>query len=467
MNGDDLARQRALEMMGGRALSLAPLAPVPLTQAMPAAEGVATYSVPVRQEPSFDEVAARARRAGFGIDLARAGAMANEAITGAAAPMHAYDDLAERSQAPVRMFDARQKAEYEAALRDPFSPESQRRRAALERANPELARSVGSGPAVAWSDIEAVHGMLPPAPRPGVAQLSSDPNSPESKLAQARVRAVLAGVLTDEELATVTAASESDVMKYGSLARRDEVIREGQVASGKQFTQRLGLDYAKMSQDERQFYDGLAEQVAAREAARAERKDDATQREVLKLSERLENMPGIAKDLSMLSTYAVAPDVPGVGATGVLPAKLLSDEGIRVRQAVRGVLGALLKEQSGLAVSEAEIDRKLEELGMGRTATDREFRIGLSRLLTNTNEVMRSKESGVSPEAVKRYRARGGTTSADLPSPNAPRVISVKGMKPGDLLKAIKEGETVRVPMGGGSFQTVRKQNGKLLKVRE
>jgi hypothetical protein len=135
---------------------LAPLAPVSLAQAMPEAEGLATYSVPVRQEPSFDEVASRARSAGFGVDLARAGSMINEAFTGAAAPAQAYDELAERAQAPVRMFDARQRAEYEAALRDPFSPESQRRRAALERANPELAKSVGMGPDTSWADVEAL-----------------------------------------------------------------------------------------------------------------------------------------------------------------------------------------------------------------------------------------------------------------------------------------------------------------------
>lgn len=144
----------ALQRLSGT--SLAPLAPISLAQAMPEAEGVATYAVPVRQEPSFDEVAARARSAGFGVDLARAGAMVNEAITGAAAPSEAYDDLTARAQAPVRVFDQRQRAEYEAALRDPFSPESQRRRAALERANPALARSVGAGPDTSWADVEAL-----------------------------------------------------------------------------------------------------------------------------------------------------------------------------------------------------------------------------------------------------------------------------------------------------------------------
>jgi hypothetical protein len=146
--------QLALQRLTGT--PLAPLAPVSLAQAMPEAEGVATYAVPYRQEPSFDEVASRARSAGFGVDLARAGSMINEAITGAAAPAQAYDELAARSQAPVRMFDARQKAEYEAALRDPFSPESQRRRAALERANPALAKSVGMGPDTSWADVEAL-----------------------------------------------------------------------------------------------------------------------------------------------------------------------------------------------------------------------------------------------------------------------------------------------------------------------
>lgn len=154
MTPEELALQRLT------GTPLAPLAPVSLAQVMPEAEGVATYSVPYRQEPSFDEVAARARSAGFGVDLARAGSMINEAITGATAPTEAYDDLAARAQAPVRMFDARQRAEYEAALRDPFSPESVRRRAALERANPELARSVGAGPDASWADVEAIAPMV-------------------------------------------------------------------------------------------------------------------------------------------------------------------------------------------------------------------------------------------------------------------------------------------------------------------
>jgi hypothetical protein len=334
---------------------------------------------------------------------------------------------------------------------------------------------------------DARKAAAPAGTRPGARAKSTDPKSPESLLAQARVRSILAGQLADEDIANVTEASEDAVLKYGTLARGHEVNREGQLAT----TQRSQADreqramiaarvdareWAQMSQEERLAMLRYVDAKEAREAARAERKEETTEREVLKLSERLENMPGIAKDLGILSKYAAEPDVPGVGATGALPAKMLSDDGIRVRQAVRGVVGALLKEQSGAAVSEPEIDRKLEELGMGKFAPDREFRLGLSRLLTNTDEALRAKEAGASPEAVKRFRARGGTTSADLPPPvqkppnpksGEPRIVNTKGMKPGDLVKSLQEGETVRVPMGQGQYQTVRRKNGQLIRVKE
>jgi hypothetical protein len=60
----------------------------------------------------------------------------------------------------------------------------------------------------------------------------------------------------------------------------------------------------------------------------------------------------------------------------------------------------------------------------------------------------------------------GGTRAAPA-SDSGPRIVSVKGMKPGDLVKSLQEGETVRVPMGGGKYQVVRKKNGKLVKVKE
>jgi hypothetical protein len=326
-------------------------------------------------------------------------------------------------------------------------------------------------------EAEARKVATPAVAKPGAPQKSRDPESRESLLARERVRANMPGFYTEEALSKVTEESEERMMKYGNQGRQAEIIREGHVATklrtdadrtqgASQFAQSMGFKWAELSSEQKLRMQEFTDKQNEREAARAERKEETTQREALELSKRLENMPSIANDLGVLTQYAKAPDVPGVGATGAVPGKMLTEEGVRVRQAVRGVVGTLLKEQSGAAVQEAEITRKLEELGMGPYASDREFRLGLQRLLTNTDAAMRAKEAGASPEAVKRFRSRGGTTATDLPVPT-PRTINTKGMKPGDLVKSLQEGETVRVPMGDGTYRTVRRKNGQLVRVKE
>lgn len=78
---------------------------------------------------------------------------------------------------------------------------------------------------------------------------------------------------------------------------------------------------------------------------------------------------------------------------------------------------------------------------------------------------------GAAPERVIIQRAPDINLDAPAsPGPAGgamPRVVSVKGMKRGDLLKSLRDGEAVRVPMGGGKFQTVRRKGGTLVKVKE
>jgi hypothetical protein len=148
-------------------------------------------------------------------------------------------------------------------------------------------------------------------------------------------------------------------------------------------------------------------------------------RNVEALSKRLENVPSMRADLQKLLSYAQLPSIPGVGrVAGRLPASFQGDDAIRVRQAARGVVGTLIKEQSGMAASESEVSRKLEELGLGPGATEDEFKLGLVRLVQNMGETVRGKESGYSPDVVETARKRGLVTSADLPvygsdNPNA------------------------------------------------
>lgn len=137
----------------------------------------------------------------------------------------------------------------------------------------------------AGAEASMVRATTPPAAKASARQKSTDPASEESRLAQARVRSVLAGVLTDEEIANVTEESEGTVMKYGSLARRDEVSREGQVGAtqrakddlafrAKQLASQEGRDFAKMTIEQQQFWLRMAENE--KERAYRRQKDERT-----------------------------------------------------------------------------------------------------------------------------------------------------------------------------------------------
>jgi hypothetical protein len=145
------------------------------------------------------------------------------------------------------------------------------------------------------------------------------------------------------------------------------------------------------------------------------RQSDQNDKQIELLSKRTEGAAALKSDLGTLQKYANEGDVPGVGMTGFLPNLLVSDDGVKVRQAKRGIVGNLIKQRSGTAASEKEIDRILEELGMSDGATDDQFRTGLSRLSQQSAEALQGVEAGARPEAVREARRRGLTTSEDIP----------------------------------------------------
>lgn len=160
--------------------------------------------------------------------------------------------------------------------------------------------------------------------------------------------------------------------------------------------------------------DRVADRRAAAEAAAATKAEEKLEKDVDALSKRMEDVPALRNDLATLVKMAGEKDIPGVGmVAGRLPGFLLSDDGVRNRQAMRGIVGRLIKEQSGSAATEAEIDRKMEELGFG--GTEDQHRLGLERLTGNVRDAVRAKEAGAKPEAVKLARERGLVTSEDIP----------------------------------------------------
>lgn len=157
-------------------------------------------------------------------------------------------------------------------------------------------------------------------------------------------------------------------------------------------------------------------------------------RNVEALSKRLENVPSMRSDLAKLIPYIHKSSIPGVGRVeSALP--VFGDEAIVVRQAARGLVGALIKEQSGTTASQDEVNRKLEELGMGKFGSEQEFKAGAKRLIENLYQTVKSKESGYTAEALQTFRQRGGTTSDDL----KPLVEQADQAKPASLEDRINQ----------------------------
>jgi hypothetical protein len=70
-------------------------------------------------------------------------------------------------------------------------------------------------------------------------------------------------------------------------------------------------------------------------------------------------------------------DVPGVGPiAGLAGDWLISAEGVRLRQAAKKVLKAQLRDESGAAISDDELEAYLDDRGMGQNATNTDFLAG-------------------------------------------------------------------------------------------
>jgi hypothetical protein len=137
--------------------------------------------------------------------------------------------------------------------------------------------------------------------------------------------------------------------------------------------------------------------------------------DVMALSKRIEGNPMLLNDLGTLQKFASEKSIPGVGlVAGSVPNALMGDDALRVRQAALGIITTLLREQSGLAVTENEVQRKLQELGMGPRATEKEFRNGVERLTRNVRAHLIGKESGFDDEIVETVRRRGMPLAENL-----------------------------------------------------
>lgn len=172
-----------------------------------------------------------------------------------------------------------------------------------------------------------------------------------------------------------------------------------------------------VAQQDKARAETLANQLEAARIGRTEAADIRAKQNVSEdIKELSKRVPPEATSLiqavdDLEAQVASKSSIPGTGPIqGRLPAFALSSEGQAVRQRAKDIISTKIKLQSGTAASDKEVERVMETLGMGPSATDEMFRRGLKNLRADVVADLRQRMSGFSPEAVAGYAERGGLT---------------------------------------------------------
>jgi len=111
-------------------------------------------------------------------------------------------------------------------------------------------------------------------------------------------------------------------------------------------------------------------------------------------------------------------DVPGFGtAAGLVPTPLLSQEGKDLRSAVRAVTNKLLQAQSGLAVTDQENKRFVQQLQQGKFMSDQDILTGWERVLSEVEGRLKGFVGGYHPDVIAEYSRRNPKNSFSVPRP--------------------------------------------------
>lgn len=204
---------------------------------------------------------------------------------------------------------------------------------------------------------------------------------------------------------------ELDRMKFDETRRHNKASEQNQ-ATGHAVALRgqdLTAETARRGQD-------LTNQRAVEtgQIARDNKANEALDKKVTAFSTQLDktNIPQFESLLSDIEADIARfqkGDIPGYGpVSGNLPQFMLTREGQMLRQKIAQLQNLTLKDRSGAAVTNQELQRLLNEIGTGVFSTDDQLRSGLANVRRNLDAVKRNVVAGVDEATLREYQARGG-----------------------------------------------------------
>ena len=221
-----------------------------------------------------------------------------------------------------------------------------------------------------------------------------DPNSEKSKVAQDLAKKLM----PTRDFSGMSAAQLKTALptleKMYSIDENNRVRQENARLAGMQRQETADLNKTMKTQEQ------------DRKAAELRDKKTTAYSEVLQKT----NIPSAVATIENVERLIPKTgDIPGYGrVAGMLPDALVSKEGEDIRQAVSSLFNIELKDRSGAAVTDQELNRLRKEFGEGSWKSDDQLRKGIEQYKKRLREVIRNIEAGFDPEAKAEYQSRGG-----------------------------------------------------------
>lgn len=348
----------AADRAGAGRLPTASAAPRAAQKALPAS----TEAEVTRAVDPYGEARATANRNRLGAQLGRAGAMVNEALSGARYERGAYDDLEAQAEQPVVDFAARREMGREDAT-DAATLEERRLRAE------DYARRWASGD----RDFQYKQGR--------------DKTEDARRAAQ------------DAEDARRFSLQQRNAAADRAQRERERTDRRADMEAGRN--------------------DRAAE-------ARAATLSGQREKSLAQLAERSQPAAEMRADIDTVNGFIQKGGddfdaLPGVGPIqGNLPEFLRSTDGDRLFQSANRLAANVILAKSGKAATDAERKVLLSNYGIRNGTTEEAFIAGMQALARDAQESLRNIESGYDSSVVDTRRERGGTTSGDIPQIQGP-----------------------------------------------
>lgn len=167
-----------------------------------------------------------------------------------------------------------------------------------------------------------------------------------------------------------------------------------------------------------------------RNAAINEKNDQKMEKQVERLSDKLNSSQELVSSINDLEnelgfklddydttskTVKNKPvDVPGVSVPGLGRVKFYSSDARNLETKLAKIFNVTLRDRSGSAVTNPELERLKSEFASGKFNTEDELLKAAKEYKNAAILAMKNFEAGVKPEAVAEYQSRGGITSESV-----------------------------------------------------